>query len=207
MEKKQSAGRTLMWSVIMASPGPLVLGLGLFFGRSSTQIADFIRRTSEFLAIVMSFLIFRITSRHSFDDECKRARLEHISSMFVGVMMCIAGGLMVGITLASDNSDKGNVIPSVVIAILSVSANSVFLGRYIRLNTLHPNRIFVVNSRLYASKCLIDSCVIIALLTVAIWPDTRFSHAVDFGGSFVVALYMLWSGIRVIRETHASGSF
>ena len=45
MNQKQSGSRTLMWSVIMSSPGPLVVGLGLLAGRSSTQIADFFRRS------------------------------------------------------------------------------------------------------------------------------------------------------------------
>ena len=41
MKKGKSESRTLLWSVIMSSPGPLVVGLGLIAGRSSTQLADF----------------------------------------------------------------------------------------------------------------------------------------------------------------------
>ena len=47
MANKKSGEKTLLWSVIMSSPGPLVVGLGLLSGRSSTQIADFVRRSAE----------------------------------------------------------------------------------------------------------------------------------------------------------------
>ena len=46
MSNKKSGERTLLLSVLMSSPGPLVVGLGLLSGRSSTQIADFVRRIS-----------------------------------------------------------------------------------------------------------------------------------------------------------------
>ena len=36
--KKNSGERTLLASVLLSSPGPLVLGVALFFGRSSTQL-------------------------------------------------------------------------------------------------------------------------------------------------------------------------
>ena len=58
MSNKKSGARTLLWSVLMSSPGPLVVGLGLLSGRSSTQIADFVRRSAELLAIIMSFIVF-----------------------------------------------------------------------------------------------------------------------------------------------------
>ena len=39
--------RTLLAAMLLSLPGPLVLGAGLLLGRSSTQLADFIRRTAE----------------------------------------------------------------------------------------------------------------------------------------------------------------
>ena len=58
MKRNASGSRTFLWSVIMSSPGPLVVGLGLIAGRSSTQIADFVRRSAELLAIIMSFIVY-----------------------------------------------------------------------------------------------------------------------------------------------------
>ena len=61
MSSKKSGSRTLLMSVLMSAPGPLIIGLGLLVGRSSTQIADFIRRSAELLAIIMAFVIYKIT--------------------------------------------------------------------------------------------------------------------------------------------------
>ena len=72
MNNKKSGSRTLLWSVIMSSPGPLVVGLGLMAGRSSTQIADFVRRSAELLAIIMSFVIYKVTTKDGACDEAKK---------------------------------------------------------------------------------------------------------------------------------------
>ena len=64
-DNTKSGSRTLLMSVLMSAPGPLVVGLGLLSGRSSTQIADFVRRSAELLAIIMSFVVYRITAGNS----------------------------------------------------------------------------------------------------------------------------------------------
>ena len=49
---QKSGKRTLLLSVLMSAPGPLIIGLGLTVGRSTTQLADFFRRSAELLAII-----------------------------------------------------------------------------------------------------------------------------------------------------------
>ena len=63
--KKASGERTLLASVLLSSPGPLVLGAALIYGRSSTQLADFVRRTVELAAIIVSWIVFRVLHRES----------------------------------------------------------------------------------------------------------------------------------------------
>ena len=60
----------------MSSPGPLVVGLSLIGGNSTTQLADFLRRTIEFLAIVLAFVVFCLTSTEDNIDHDKKERLE-----------------------------------------------------------------------------------------------------------------------------------
>ena len=72
-KKAKSGSGTLLLSVLMSAPGPLVVGLGLLAGRSSTQIADFVRRSAELLAIIVSFVVFRVTNgEKSFTEEAKK---------------------------------------------------------------------------------------------------------------------------------------
>lgn len=201
MNNKKSGSRTLLWSVIMSSPGPLVVGLGLMAGRSSTQIADFVRRSAELLAIIMSFVIYKITTKDGTCHEEKKAKLERISNTFVGTMMCIGGSFMIMLALMSETTDKGNVIPGLAIAVMGVIANTIFWRRYTRLNKAEPNAILAVQARLYRAKSLVDSCVTIALLSVAIAPDSMVSVWLDFIGSIIVAVYLIWCGIRTIWES------
>lgn len=200
MNNKKSGSRTLLWSVIMSSPGPLVVGLGLMAGRSSTQIADFVRRSAELLAIIMSFVIYKITARDGACNEEKKAKLERISNIFVGAMMCIGGSFMILLALMSETTDKGNVIPGLAIAVMGVIANTIFWRKYTRLNKAEPNAILAVQARLYRAKSLVDTCVTIALLSVAIAPESMASVWLDFIGSIIVAVYLIWCGIRTIWE-------
>lgn len=201
MNTKKSGSRTLLWSVVMSSPGPLVVGLGLLVGRSSTQIADFVRRSAELLAIIMAFITYKITTKDGQTDIVRKEKIEKISNLFVGLMMCLGGSIMLILAFVSDNNDKGNVIPGLIIAVLGVIANTIFWRRYTYLNKLEPNPIIGVQARLYRAKSFVDTCVTIALLSVAIAPGTEFSYYLDMIGSAIVAVYLIMCGIKTIRES------
>ena len=200
MNDKKSGAKTLLWSIIMSSPGPLVVGLGLLAGRSSTQIADFVRKSAELLAITMSFVVYRAVTKKDAIDELEKKRLERNSNIFVGSMMCLAGAIMTVLALVIDNANKGNVIPGLAIAVLGAIANSIFWIKYTRLNQAEPNAIMAVQSRLYRAKTLVDSSVTIALLSVLIAPQSAASYWLDLIGSIIVAVYLIWCGIRTIIE-------
>jgi divalent metal cation (Fe/Co/Zn/Cd) transporter len=205
MSNKESGSKTLLWSVIMSSPGPLVVGLGLLVGRSSTQMADFVRRSAELLAIIMAFVVYRITAKDGAVDEIRKAELEHKSNAFVGAMMCIGGSFMIALAFMSEASEKGNVIPGLSIGVMGVIANTIFWRRYARLNKAEPNAILAVQARLYRAKSLVDCCVSIALLAVVIAPQSQVAVLLDFVGSIIVAAYLIWCGIQTIWEAARRG--
>ena len=200
MQEKKSGSKTLLWSVIMSSPGPLVVGLGLLAGSSSTQIADFVRRSAELLAIIMSFVVYSLLAKGGISSSVDKQKLESRSNMFVGAMMCLAGTIMAVLAFTMNQDDKGNVIPGLVIAVLGVIANSIFWSRYTRLNQTNPDVILAVQARLYRAKTLVDISVTIALLSVLIAPRSMVSHWLDLVGSLVVAVYLVWCGIKTIHE-------
>lgn len=199
-ENTRSGSKTLLLSVLMSAPGPLVVGLGLLAGRSSTQIADFVRRSAELLAIILSFIIYKITTKDAACDEKKKALLEQRSNAFVGAMMCLGGSFMIALALMSDTTDKGNVIPGLAIAVMGVIANTLFWRKYTLLHKKEPNAILAVQARLYRAKSLVDGCVTIALLSVALFPASTVSAWLDLIGSIIVAIYLIWCGIRTVWE-------
>jgi divalent metal cation (Fe/Co/Zn/Cd) transporter len=199
MMKSKSGERTLLASVLLSAPGPLVLGLALFFGRSSTQLADFIRRTAELAAIILSLVIYRILHRHGDVDKARKESLERTANLSVGIAMCLSGAAILFIAIFSTNSEKGNVIPGLVIAVLGVITNSWFWFRYSRLNREMPDAILEVQSRLYRAKSLVDGCVVLVLTVVAIAPNAPSTGYVDLIGSVVVSAYLIVSGVVTIR--------
>lgn len=146
MVKSKSGERTLLASVLLSSPGPLVLGVALFFGRSSTQLADFIRRTAELIAIIISWIVYRILQRSGESDSAYKAKLERTANLCVGAAMCLSGAAMLFIALFSPNMEKGNVIPGLVIAVLGTIVNTWFWLSYRKLNKEKPDSILAVQS-------------------------------------------------------------
>lgn len=115
-------------------------------------------------------------------------------------MMCLGGTFMVLLAFLSDTADKGNVIPGLSIAVMGVIANTAFWVKYTRLNRKEPNEILRVQSRLYRAKALVDVCVTVALLSVVAAPESAVSYWLDFLGSLIVALYLIWCGVQTILE-------
>ena len=194
---KRSSSRTLLMSVLMSAPGPLVVGLGLLAGRRSTQLADFFRRSAELLAIIAAFVTYRLAGDAEPD---RKARLERRSNLLVGALMCLSGVLMLALALFAPSEDKGNVIPGLAIAVMGVIANCIFWRRYARLSRQEGDAILLVQSRLYRAKTLVDGCVTAALTAVLLLPGSPLAARLDTLGSAVVSLYLLWCGIKTVRE-------
>ena len=200
MSERKSGAKTLFMSVLMSAPGPLILGLGLLVGKSTTQIADFVRRSAELLGIIMAYIVYLMTNKNGVCNADKKERLERFSNVFVGLMMCLGGSLMLWLAVTAKNTEKGNVIPGLVIALLGVVANTLFWIKYRSLNKAEPNAILAVQARLYRAKSLVDGCVSIALLSVVLWPASVVSFYLDQIGSVVVSVYLIWCGIQTVAE-------
>ncbi len=196
--KRKGAG-TLLSSVLMSAPGPAILGVGLLFGKSNTQIADFLRRSIELFALTVAFAAYRRTEKANGDPVAVQ-RIERAANLFTGIAMAAAGIIMLGITLFSAEERQGSVIPGLVIALLGVMANTIFWIRYRILGIQEKNSILLVQARLYRAKTFVDLCVCTALLSVLIAPASPFSAYLDVWGSAVVSLYLAFSGIRIIAE-------
>ena len=104
--KNKSGERTLLMSVLMSSPGPIVVGAGLFMGQSATQLADFIRRTAELMSIIISFVVYKVVHKKENFDPAKKQRLEHLANYCVGIAMIFSGAIMILIALLSTGSDS-----------------------------------------------------------------------------------------------------
>ena len=195
MQDKKSGRKTMLLSVIMSSPGPLIVGLGLLVGKSSTQLADFVRRSIELLAIILSFIVYCITTDENSVDEIKKARYEKVTNLFVSVAMMISGVIMSALALTSESSAKGNVIPGLCIATLGVVANSLFWRKYSRLGRETGNNILLVQSKLYRAKTFVDLSVLVALGVVLFSDNLTVAYWFDLVGTLAVSAYLVFTGV------------
>ena len=198
MSHIKNVRKTLLMSVIMSSPGPLVVGLGLLVGRSSTQIADFVRRSIELLAIILSFAVFCMTAKDGGIDEVKKQRYEKYTNILVSEAMLISGIIMIILAVTSDVEENGNVIPSLIIALLGLVANSYFWVRYRKLGTQTGNKLLIAQSNLYRGKTLVDTSVFVALGVVLFAKDAAVSYTVDLVGTVCVSIYLAFTGSKML---------
>ena len=192
----KSGRKTMLMSVIMSSPGPLIVGLGLLVGQSSTQLADFFRRSIELLAIILSFVVYTLTTREGGVDEIKKQKYERYTNIFVSCAMVVCGSIMTVLALTASSSEKGNVIPGLAIAILGVLANSIFWVKYKKLGTETNNKILMVQSGLYRAKTFVDASVVIALGVVLFSGDPIVSYYFDMIGTVCVSIYLVFTGVK-----------
>lgn len=198
MKNTKSSKTTLLLSVLMSSPGPLVVGLSLIAGKSSTQLADFIRRTIELLAIILSFIVYCITVKNDKVDEVKKHKLEKGVNIFVSIAMIFSGIVMTMLALFSTDTEQGNVIPGLIIAIMSVTANSLFWVKYTKLGQAENNKILLLQSKLYRAKTFVDTSVVITLGTVLLSTNVLVSHYFDMIGTLCVSAYLIFSGAQTL---------
>ncbi len=195
--KNKSGARTLWMSVLMSAPGPLIILWGMRLGRSATQLADLVRRSSELAALIVALAVFLLTRESG--DEVRNRRLERRANLLMGAAMILSGAAMLAVNALS-RSQTGNVLPGLIIALLGVIANTLFWRKYTRLSRAEGNAILAVQSRLYRAKALVDGCVSVALLAVMALPGSVAALWLDKAGSAVVADYLIWCGVRTMRE-------
>lgn len=201
-EQSESREKTLLAAVLLSMWGPLATGIAVVLSHSSTQLADFIRRTVELSALIVSWWVYRHLARHRRLGPAEKARLERVASLSVAGAMGCSGVVMLGVAAARLGTFEpgGNIYPGLAIAVLGLVTNAWFWRRYTVMTREHYSPIIAAQRQLYRAKSSVDLCVIVALATVAIAPAHPATRTIDLLGSVAVASYLLWSGARMARN-------
>jgi len=205
LSPEQSAKRekTLLASVLLSMWAPLTTGIAVILSQSTTQLADFIRRSVELVALFVSWWVFRHLGQNSALDAEKKARMEKTAGLCVAAALCCSGAVMMALALSrlSTFEPGGFVYPGLAIAVLGLIKNTWFWRRYTRLNREQYCTIIEAQRYLYRAKALVDLCVIGALSAVAFMPTHPATRYIDLLGSVILALYLIWSGLRSGQAT------
>lgn len=201
-EQVRSRERTLLTALLLSSPGALVTGFAAISSHSTTQLADFIRRSMELVAMFLSWWVFRQIQRNANLGEADQARLERVTGLGVAAAMGCSGITMLFVALSrlATFEPGGKVTLGLVIAVLGLLMNSWFWWRYTSLTREQYDPVIAAQQQLYRAKAFVDLCVVIALAAVVIAPAHPVTRYVDILGSVVVAGYLLWNGLRMAQS-------
>ncbi len=208
LSKAQSSSRekTLLISLLLSAFGPLVTGFALVSSRSTTQLADFVRRSMELVAVFVAWWVFHRLQRNAEPDAAHRSALERSAALSTAGAMAGSGFVLLGVALSrlSVFEPGGNVTLGLTVAALGLVVHAWFWRRYAILTGEQYSAVITAQQQLYRAKTWLDLCVFIALAVVAVAPNHLATHYVDILGSLTVAGYLLWSGLQM-AEPHLPG--
>jgi divalent metal cation (Fe/Co/Zn/Cd) transporter len=204
-KQETSRERTLLVAFLLSVWAPLVTGLAVILSHSTTQLADFIRRTVELGALFMAWWVFRHLRRNTALDIQEKARLEKIAGLSTAAALggSAIGMLVVTLSRLSSFTPGGNVTPGMIIAGLGLITNTWFWRRYTGFNHERHSPIMDSQRLLYRAKAFVDLCVILALGSVSFFPDWVLTRSIDLLGSMAIVGYLLWSGVHAGRKAMA----
>jgi len=204
LNKKQSKPRekVMFMSLLLSAPGPIVTGIPAIMSHSATQIADFLRRTAELVALFVSWWVYRNLERSEIHEDDYRTRMEHIANFTVsGAMICSGIAMfVVGVSRFFVYKINGSVIMGLIIAILGVVTNSWFWWRYRNMIREKFNPVISGQEKLYRAKTCVDLCVVIALTSVAVAPYHIVTQYIDAVGCVIVAFYLMHNGVDMLPK-------
>jgi len=197
--------RTLLVALLLSAWAPFVTGWAVILSQSTTQVADFVRRTVELGAVAVAWAVFRRLRRRE-PEPTTAARLERIAAWAVAAALGVSGGitLLLAIRRVAGFAPGGDVRLGLVVAVLGLVTNGWFWRRYAAFARERPGRLMEGQRTLYRAKVAVDACVFAALAAVALAPGRPATRWVDLAGSFAVALYLLWSAWRAAAGRSAA---
>lgn len=134
-EQASSREKVLLTALLLSTPSLFVTGYAGLSSHSTTQFADFVRRTMELIAIFISWWVFHQIQRKLNLDEAEQSRLGRAAGLGVALAMGSSGFVMLIIALLRPSAYEpgGNVTLGLIIAVLGVLMNGWFWWRYASL--------------------------------------------------------------------------
>lgn len=194
--------KTLLVAMLLSAWAPVVTLIGVLIGGSLTQIGDFIRRSVEFLALVLAYLTYRKIMIETPDPKSrqlmeKRVRYLVSLTLFVSASVLVVFGVR---GLLNEQYEEKNIIMGLVVAILGMLVNGWFYVRYRALERQHKDAIAKTQKRLYQAKTMVDMVVVTTYLLMIMSSDLSFIRMIDGSGMILVGLYMILIGIINLRH-------
>ena len=186
--------RNLIFAMLFCMPGPLWLIYSMLDGANSTQIADLIKRSCDFLTLALAWLVYELTLRNSITDAAK-LRLEKLIQYFTGGSMLLSGGIMLYVAIADFGGNKGDMIPSLVLSFIGAIINIKLYFDYRSMN----NSVLSIQAKLHRVKAFLDLGLVAVLLVWLLSPNDTVKQYSDVIGTACISIYLMCSGFRILE--------
>ncbi len=192
MDRKE---KTMVLAIALSIWGPVVTGIAMTMTDASTQMADFLRRTIEFVVLVLVWLMYRFLARHPVEENQER-RIHNTARLVITLVIAISALTTIVLAVFKTRMPAiptGNVYLGLSIAFLGALVNGSFWRRYRYFDQETPHPIMLAQSRLYGAKTVVDLVVIIALASTIVFSGLWASYWIDLVGTYLIACYLMIS--------------
>jgi ferrous-iron efflux pump FieF len=208
----QSRERTLRAAWMLSAWAPFTSFAAYWTGGTAILLGDFLRRTSEFIGIFVSWVVVRrsggaaegadLSLRQSDDLLRREAVASLVTATAMIVSACVIAVRAVSQALAPE--PPGNLALGLFIASAGLLVNLVFWRRFARLTSQQPTPVVEAQWRLYRAKTATDCAVLTVLVLRKAWPSAVWLAYLDALASIGIGLLLVASGIAVVRRSMAA---
>lgn len=196
--------RVLLFAVVTTALSLIPTAYVAILANSVTLYADLFRCLGEFIAIFLSWLVFRkISSTQKSVYGYGFGKLEQFATMGVGLamLMTFAVSLMVAVYRFITPVVVDNILPGIIFTILSILGNSFIWLRSRRIDSESPSPLIESQARLFRAKTFISGVVLIALLLSQLSSFNYIFIYSDPFGSIIIAGFLFYSAIMILSAS------
>lgn len=185
----------------------MIVTFAAFAASQSTIIlADFLKTTLEFVAVLLSFLALRRIRRGA-DHRYQYGvgKLENLSGLFISAIMVLCVVIVLYSASRSIHHEASiagvGVWISMVAQAVYLLINGALSWRSQNVNRAHPSPVMASQARLFMTRALGNLFILLSLLLCLALRDFAWSHYIDPGCSVILALFMLFTASGIFRSS------
>ncbi len=193
-------------AVIAGGADTLVTFLCLVLSSSTVILADFLKTSLEFFAVLLSWLAIRRIrrgERHAYDYGLDK--LENLSSLFIGFLMflCLAVIILSALHRLYHPSHIAGfgVTLSMVFQVVYGAINGGLYFKSRRAAAAESSPIMIAQARLFLIKAAANVFILAALLLSTLLGGYSWATAIDPFSSLVIAASILMAALGIFRSS------
>lgn len=187
------------WLVSLLAP--LSTFIAYYLGETPVLLAIFLRRTNEFLALFLAWIIYIKSCQAEVSGQNNKSdKLEFLSGMIMGGVMIFSGVIILysAINQLINQEPPGWLVPGIFISIAGMFVNGFFWYKNYNLNKTAYSLIMDNQWKFYRAKTLMDIVVLISLTITYYNLLGEKSWLSDPIGAIVVVVFIWFSAIQIL---------